>query len=273
MKKHFFNLKRIHLVIFIFCFCVFTIPGCQYSRYRIGQPITKPEDLGRIRVTAFVYSNIGEHIISASSPKDFEKNMINGIWKMFNKEDIYEFVFTEDLDPVLPSGKPSRYQTKTDNYLLAREIGRLAYLDYIMIVTRSISKAEGVNLEVAMVNVETGKSFEARRKLGLISRDLMFWKELWRGLYKELFDKIKVDLTLTASRKKKGEIRYISPEKPIVKPEGRVAEIVKKEKAQEEVKKLMEERRKSEALVEQMKRLQEAKRQFEDKAKETLAEK
>jgi hypothetical protein len=221
MKEHFYNLKRIYLVIFIFCFCVFTLPGCQYRQYKIGQPITEPEDLGRIRVTAFVYSNIGEHIRSASSPEDFEKITINGIWKMLNKEDIYEFVFRGDLDPVLPSGKPSRYQTKTDNYQLAREIGRLGYLDYIMIVTRCISRMEGVNLEIAMVNVETGKSFKARRKLGLIDRDLTWWKELWRGMYRELFDKVKVDLTITASRKRKGEIRYISTEIPVVKHEER----------------------------------------------------
>ncbi|MDY7031808.1 MAG: CsgG/HfaB family protein [Thermodesulfobacteriota bacterium] len=160
------------------------------------------------------------------------------IVNILSKEDIYEFVFKEDFDSVLPSGKPSLYQIKSNQYSLAREIGRLAYLDYIMIVTRTVARFKGVTLEIDMINVETAERFYVRKKIEKAKfQHPAFWRKTWKELYKELFEKGKLDLTITANRKGNEHIKRASLERSIFKPKDQPAGTIKNEAVLETEKK------------------------------------
>jgi hypothetical protein len=182
-----------------FIFLAFVIlPGCH--QYKVGQ-MQRPEESGKIRITAFVYS-VEEEVRPHVSEDELASKVIRGFIRELNKKDIYEFVYSERLNEVLVSGKPSVSQITANDYSLTKTIGKQAFLDYVVVIIRSLSRVTGVQYMYFMTNVETGRVFKITRKYSLGRRNRAFYMEMWRGIYKELFDVAKMDLAATAIRKK-----------------------------------------------------------------------
>lgn len=218
--------KKLFLLLFFVFLMLVVLPGCH--QYTVGQ-MQRPEESGKIRITAFVYSS-EEGVRPNVSEDELESKVIHGFNKELNKKDIYEFVSRDLINSVLPSGKPPLSQITANDYALAKTIGKEAYLDYVIVIIRSLSRSTGIENSLFMTNVETGKTFRIARKYSPGRRERAFWRKMWHGIYDELFSKAKMDLAATAIRKKDALGAPLTKEKTLaMDDEKRPSEIAKRE--------------------------------------------
>lgn len=175
-----------------------------------------------------------------SSHNEFATRQIGRTERFLKQTGIYEVVPEQDVKEVLRGQNPSYLEMSKNNWALSREIGKVLYAEYVLVIERRMEpdKRGGVdfNFTINLINTSSGKLYEASTRLDTFDRasnEKMI--EIIKKLYRTVFLKAKNDMFETAIRKSENmytqsvEIATAPETKPKVPPQVPVKPVISPE--------------------------------------------
>jgi len=138
--------------------------------------------------------------------ESFVGKQLRRVKRILDETGIYDVVPESDVRAALGNQNPTRWEMARNGWALAREIGRALHADYVMIAERSSEKSGFGGSDFLfgniMINTETGKTFEAKARIGKFNRaDWEHKGVIMKRTYRDLFMSAKEDMLAVAIRK------------------------------------------------------------------------
>jgi hypothetical protein len=212
MKKKFVKMYLI-LAVTTFLICNSAWAGVNIN------PFPQPPSSAKLRIFIVAVTSSAPKRGWAVSNEAFYGRMITQTSKLLADKGIYEVVPVSDIMAVLGNQKIASWQWMGNNWALAKDVGRVLYADYVLLIERS--HKVHFQFDMTMVNIGSGKEFSVSNyvpSIAVFGADEM--KQAYQSIvqinYQLVFREAKNDLMQTAIRKGK-----IWSEQKIVSSEGR----------------------------------------------------
>lgn len=135
-----------------------------------------------------------------------QQNQVRRVERFLEKTVIYDVVGEQDVRTVLGDQRVERRQLEQNGWMLARQIGKALYANYVMVMERvkkrgAVGGSDFLFVNV-MINVGTGAVFESRSQLeGMTRGDREEQRELIRSTYRNIFRSCKKDMLAIAAER------------------------------------------------------------------------
>jgi len=161
-----------------------------------------PPSADKVRVYVKAYSSAYEGRGNWSPPDDvYKADQYHHAATYFGDIVRCEIINSKDEFTALGNRNPSRYQMERNDWALAKEIGRALNADYVVVTARwtnSISRS--VNMLVVLINVKTGKKYEAERNKD-INNTVVASTQLLKFAYTAVFKSARPDVLAAVQSK------------------------------------------------------------------------
>jgi len=138
--------------------------------------------------------------------KEFVAKNIRGVERFLEQTSIYEVVPARDVEEVLGGQDFTYREMEKNGWILARQIGKALYAEYVLIIERSLEPDKMGRADfyftITMINTSTSKRFETRARMDTFdtsSSEKM--TEIIKKVYRTVFLSAKNDMFETAIRK------------------------------------------------------------------------
>jgi hypothetical protein len=162
--------------------------------------------------------------------KEFVAKNIRGVERFLEQTSIYEVVPARDVEEVLGGQDFTYREMEKNGWILARQIGKALYAEYVLIIERSLEPDKmgraDLYFTITMINTSTGKRFETRARMDTFdtsSSEKM--TAIIKKVYRTVFLSAKNDMFETAIRKSenmytpyKELAAATAPEPPVTAP-------------------------------------------------------
>jgi Caspase domain/Glucodextranase, domain B len=112
-----------------------------------------------------------------------------------------EIINSKEEFTALGNRNPSRYQMERNDWALAKKIGRALNADYVVVTARwTNSIARSVNILVVLINVKTGKKYEAEQNKD-INNTVVASTQLLKSAYTAVFKSARPDVLAAVQSK------------------------------------------------------------------------
>lgn len=127
---------------------------------------------------------------------------------MLERTGIYDVVSKADVQYAIGTRQPTRWQSESNNWALARRIANAVHADYALIVERGFRGRGDFFWENVLINTTTGKKFGVYFSfLGKQPGEGKIPENTPAKAYRELFNDAKEDLLATAVKKSRPSSR------------------------------------------------------------------
>jgi len=138
--------------------------------------------------------------------KEFVAKNISGVERFLEQTSIYEVVPARDVEKVLGGQDFTYREMERNGWILARQIGKALYTEYVIIIERSLEPDKmgraDLYFTITMINTGTGKRFETRARMDTFDTSSSERRSaIIKKLYHTVFLSAKNDMFETAIRK------------------------------------------------------------------------
>jgi len=179
------------------------LSGC--ATIRVGM-IPPPSSDAKLRVSVHAFSQKGP-----VWPMPHETFVAQGVQRLVHYlrgTGIFTIVSNEDVKTVLDGQRVARSQLLANNSVLARQVGKALYADYILLVERMVETSPFGKKElvfaVDLINTDTGRKYSVKRAstdLGQSQKDAEARAEVFELMYRELFREAQKEMMAAAAQK------------------------------------------------------------------------